>query len=67
MAYILEVTEYRSRAALLTPAILALLATVVSSLERDGADADLVILAKGQDLLKEYTRKDPASYVVRNV
>lgn len=61
--YLLEATTYPSKAAMLPPAVLALVAATVSALERDGQDADLETLARGRDLLRKYTSQDPAMRV----
>ena len=61
--YLLEATTYTSKASMLPPAVLALVAATVSTLEKDGQDADLGLLAKGRDLLKKYASQDPAMRV----
>lgn len=65
--YILDVTDYRSRASLLTPAILALLTLVVSTIEKDGLQEDAEILEKGREILRKYARMDPTAGVDRDV
>ena len=67
LSYIAEVTSSRSRAALLTPATAALLVSVVSELERGGVESDPALLARGRDLLKEFSRLNPVVAVVRDV
>lgn len=63
--FICEVTRPRSRASLLTPATAALLVSVVSELEKDGKDPETA--ARGRDLLKEFSRLNPAVAVARDV
>ena len=64
--YLMEATTYPSKAAMLPPAVLALVAATVSSLERDGQDGDAELIAKGRELLRRFTSQDPAMRVALN-
>lgn len=64
--YLMEATTYPSKAAMLPPAVLALVAATVSSLERDGQDGDAELVAKGRELLRRFTSQDPAMRAALN-
>lgn len=67
MAFLLDATDYRNRASLLTPAVLALLAVTVASMERDSdISPEDELLVRGRAILKDYGRRNPASQVGRN-
>lgn len=61
--YLLEATTYPSKAAMLPPAVLALVGATVTAMEKDGPDADLELLEKGRELLRRYASQDPAMRV----
>lgn len=63
LEYLLEATNYPSKAAMLPPAVLALVAATVSTIERDGDEAYAELLAKGRSLLRKYASQDPAMRV----
>lgn len=64
--YLMEATTYPSKAAMLPPAVLALVAATVSSLERDGQDGDAELITKGRELLRRFTSQDPAMRAALN-
>lgn len=61
--YLLEATTYTSKASMLPPAVLALVAATISTMEKDGPEADQALLARGRDLLRKYLAQDPAMRV----
>lgn len=64
--YLLEATTYTSKASMLPPAVLALVAATVSTMEKDGADVDQGLLDRGRALLRKYLAQDPALRVALN-